>query len=124
MGWARYSTHSRCKSAGNKLHVCNAGAEPAADSPKALVCLPEARKLAAPILASTANVAAATAPSAKAGKAVKADPPPGPIPAEAAAGLKQAAETCEAVMLKLSSASSLPGSAPHLKSKDSVLLGC
>ena len=78
-----------------------AGPQPAATS------LHEARKLAAPFLSATAS---AIVPAAKPGKgAVKTDTALGLVPAQAMAHLKAAAEACEAVMSKLSSASNAAG---------------
>lgn len=73
--------------------------------------LQEARKLAAPVLSAAATAAAATAvPSAKPSKgAGKTDAASGLMPAQAMAQLKAAAEACEAVMNKLSSASNAAG---------------
>lgn len=92
------------------LGWCPAGSSDAASASQAVVSLLEARKLAGPILANSAGAPPAAAPTAKAAKgAPKADVAQGLIPARAVAQLKQAAEACEAVMSKLSSANSAPG---------------
>lgn len=78
-----------------------AGPQPTAKS------LPEARKLAAPVVSATASVAV---PAAKQGKgAAKTEIASGLVPVEAMAHLKAAAEACEAVMSKLSSTSNAAG---------------
>lgn len=87
-------------------------AEPAAGNVRAkiMVNLLEACKLAAPILASTGSTTAAVPPAAKPAKgAPKGEASQGLISAKAVMQLKQAAEACEAVMLKLSSASGAVG---------------
>ena len=72
--------------------------------------LQEARKLAAPVLSATASAAATAVPAAKQGKgAAKTDTASGLVPVQAMAQLKAAAEACEAVMSKLSSASNAAG---------------
>ena len=72
--------------------------------------LQEARKLAATVLSAAANTVTTAVPAAKPGKgAAKAEPALGPVPAQAMAQLKDAAEACEAAMGKLSSASNAAG---------------
>ena len=103
------------------LGWCPAGSSDAASASQAVVSLLEARKLAGPILANSAGTPSAAAPTAKAAKgALKADVAQGLIPARAVAQLKQAAEACEAVMSKLSSANSAPGML-SLQSSESTL---
>ena len=81
-----------------------------AGSVKTTMSLTEARKLAAPLLATAGSSPAAVPSPAKAARAApKADVAQGLIPATAVMQLKQAAESCEAVMLKLSSASNAAG---------------
>lgn len=83
-------------------------AESAAASEPHTLNLSEARKAVAPLLSATANLAAAS--TAKPGKgASKAEGAPGPVPAPALSQLKAAAEACEAVMLKLNTASNAAG---------------
>ena len=92
------------------LGRCPAGSSAAAGASQAVVNLLEARKLAGPILVSSAGAPPAAVSTAKAAKgALKADVAQGLIPARAVTQLKQAAEACEAVMSKLSSANSAPG---------------
>lgn len=72
--------------------------------------LQEARKLAAPVLSATASSAATAVPAAKQGNgAAKTDAPSGLVSVQALAQLKAAADACEAVMSKLSSASNAAG---------------
>ncbi|KAL3147912.1 hypothetical protein ABBQ32_002622 [Trebouxia sp. C0010 RCD-2024] len=87
-------------------------AEPAAASQHKAKNLREARKLAAPFLSAAAAAAPTATPGApKSGKGpAKTDPAAGGLlPAQALTQLKAAAESCEAVMSKLSSASNAAG---------------
>lgn len=95
-----------------RLYPHSAGTEPAAASQHKTENLQEARKLAAPVLSAAAAAAPTATPGApKPGKGpAKTDPAAGGLlPAQALTQLKAAAEACEAVMSKLSSASNAAG---------------
>ncbi len=91
------------------MHNCAAGNATEA-SPSMGFNLLDARKLAGPILVSSTAAPAATPPAAKAIKVTpKTDVAQGLISAKAVGQLKQAAEACEAVMIKLNTANNAAG---------------